>query len=192
MGLSDAHIMTQPAARFHVRLHFPVWVLLALPVACAPLFLWLALSSRISPAALEDRWIANPGAEFPIKDGDWAGWGDNPVYLASVSGPWPGGYHRVFWSVRPEGELRGRVDGGNDGWTDVKHSPPGLRARLAGVLQKLPPSLPTPDPRNRVVVAFAINGRWEVRSYPGSGLKEWNDLWNALLPPTDSSAKSTK
>ena len=51
MGLSDAHIMTQPAARFRLRLRFPVWVLLALPVACAPLFLWLAMSRRISPAA---------------------------------------------------------------------------------------------------------------------------------------------
>jgi hypothetical protein len=184
--------MTEPAPRLRARLHFPVWVLLALPVACAPLFLWLAMRSRISPAALEDRWIANPGAEFPIRDGDWAGWGDNLVYVASVSGPWPGGYFRVFWSVQPKGELRGRVDGGNDAWTDVKQSPPGLRARLAGVLQKLPPSVPTPDPRNRVVLAFAINGRWAVRSYPGRGPKEFDDLWNALLPPVDPSAKPTK
>jgi hypothetical protein len=56
---------------------------------------------------------------------------------------------------------------------------PGLQHRVRfplWVLQKLPPSVPPIDPMNRVVVAFAVNGRWAVRSYPRSGSNEIGDL----------------
>jgi hypothetical protein len=184
--------MSQHTPGIQHRLRFPLWVLLALPAACAPLFLWLAMSRRVATASLEDLWIHHPGSEFPIKDGDWAGWGANLVYVASVSGPWHGYYHRVFWSVNPEGALRGRVDGGNDAWTDTKPAPPGLSARLPGVLRKLPPSVPRIDPMNRVVVAFAVNGRWAVRSYPRSGPTEFGDLMQTLFPPDVPPAKSAE
>jgi hypothetical protein len=172
--------MTQPTPPIRTRLHFPLRLLLALPVACAPLFLWLAMSNRVSPKSLEDRWIDQPRSEFPIKDGDWAGSGNNIVYMASVSGPRYGYYHRVFWTLNPSGTRRARVHGGTDAWTDEKPAPPELSARLPALLRKLPSSVQPVDLGNRVVVAFAVNRRWVVRSYPDGGPKEVKDLYDAL------------
>jgi hypothetical protein len=63
---------------------------------------------------------------------------------------------------------------------------------LPGLVQKLRPSVQAKNPRNRVVVAFPVNWRWVVRSYPYPGPKEFDDLTKALLPPSNPPASSTK
>jgi hypothetical protein len=170
--------MTQPSSRFRVRFQFPLWVLLALPVACA--FLLLVLSrSGLSPTALADKWIYH--LEFPIKDGDWLGGGGNLGFVALVTGPDNvGTYYRVFNSVQRDGVLRCYIHTGTDSWIDDKTVPPAFPAQLAALLPKLPPSVRPGDPRNCVVVAFSVNWRWVVRTYPYPGPKEFNDLMNAL------------
>jgi hypothetical protein len=144
--------MTQPATHFRARLRFRLWVLLALPIVCAPLFLLVAMSQRVSPETIEDQWIQHPERKFAIEEGDPVGWSDDLLYVAFVSLE-VGSYHRVIWSLKPRNMLHFRVHG-NDAWDGTKPVKPGLSARLSGVLQKLPPSVPPADPRNRVVVAY--------------------------------------
>jgi hypothetical protein len=157
-------------------LRFPLWVLLALPVVCAPLF-FLARSNHASTSTIEDIWINRIGSEFPIRDGDFASWGEEVLYIASVSGPDVFGYHhRVVRSLRPAEELRIHVHAGNDTWVAMSSVPDEVRAKLAGRLRNLPPSAPPADLGKRVVVAFVAGGRWVVRSYSYPGPKEVDDL----------------
>jgi hypothetical protein len=182
--------MTQPKPHFRARLHFRLWVLLAVPIVCAPLFLLVAMSQRVSPETIEDQWIQNPESKFAIEEGDPAGWGDDLLYVAFVSRA-AGSDQRVIWSLKPGNMLHFRVRG-NDAWTGTKPVKPGVSARLPGVLKKLPPSVPPADPRNRVVVAFPVSGRWVVRSYPYPGPEEYDDLKKALFPPDDPPANATE
>jgi hypothetical protein len=182
--------MTQAATHFGASLRFRLWVLLAMPIVCAPVFLWIAMNQRVSPETIEDQWIQHAETKFAIEEGDPVGWGDNLLYVASVS-QGVASDHRVIWSLKPGNMLRFRVRG-NDAWDGTKPVKPGLSTRLSGVLQKLPPSVPPADPGNRVVVAFPASGRWVVRSYPYPGPKEYDDLKNAVFPPDNPPAKPTE
>ena len=167
--------MTQTTRRFRDRLRFPLWVLLALPGVCVPIFL-LARQNPVSTETIEDLWINHNGSEFPIKDGDWASWGDDTLYIASVQSANGIGYpQRVVESLKPGADIRFHVHG-NDSWVGTNPVPAGVRAKLTSRLKNLPPSAPPADLANRVVVAFTAGGRWVVRSYPYPGPKEVDDL----------------
>jgi hypothetical protein len=186
--------MIQATPRFRLRLRFPLWALLALPVACAPLFLWLAMTSRVAQepqVSIWERWMYHPDREFPIKDGDLVGQGGILAHVAFVGGPHGllDQYSRWFYTLNPDGMLDCDVYTGSDRWLDPKPVPPGLLARLPALLQKLPPSDQSVDPGNRVVVAFAGNSRWFVRSYRHPGPKEVGDLMSAMRPPDDPPGK---
>ena len=98
--------MTHPPNHLRVRLRFPFWVVLALPVAAAPLFLWLTMRNRVPPEGLEHQWIHRPSIGFPIKDGDWVGPGGDLGYVAfgdAQTPPTMGKYYRVIYSLKREG-----------------------------------------------------------------------------------------
>jgi hypothetical protein len=178
------------------RLRFPFWVVLALPVACAPLFLWLAMRERVPPERLEHQWMYRPSREFPIKDGDWVVPGGDLGYVAFGDAKTPHTmgefYYRVVYSLKREGVLECHIHTGIGSRVDSKQAPPGLSARIPVLLQKLPASVQPVDPRNCAVVAFAVNGRWFVRSYPFPGPKELSDLMNALSPSAAPTGNATE
>ena len=99
--------------------------------------------------------------------------------------PRQGEYFREIYTLKPNGVLDFHIHTGSDSWSDPKTVLPGLTARLPALLQKLPPSDQSVEPKNRVVVAFAGNWRWVVRSYRFPGPKEVGDLMKAMRPPDD-------
>ena len=121
--------MTQPAPQFRGRMQFPLWVLLVLPLVCAPLFLLIATSrtSLPAPEEIEEGWIDYPSREFPIKDGAPADRADILGHVAFVRFG-----HRTIWSLRPEGKLHVRVHTGFDTWNETKPASQGLSGAAPG------------------------------------------------------------
>jgi hypothetical protein len=177
--------MTEPISKARRRWRFPVWALMLVPVACAPVFLWLAQRNRVPPVARGERehdWTANPlNTEFYPKEGAWVASGDDLVKLARVEGPWDGRYYGKSWWVTPDGMIHYMWHYPDDAGGDTVPAPAEALVRLPGLLGKLPPSDPAAGPKDRVLIAFPVKGRWVVRAYHRKALpKEVNDLAKAL------------
>jgi hypothetical protein len=159
---------------------------MAVPIASALLFSWLALLNRIPPLDWRDQerqWCADPLSEFSPKEGTSVRQGDDLVKLARVSRFWQDGrYYGQSSRVTPAGRIHeealtpfDRREG------EREFTSPGDLVRLLSLLSYLPPSDPDAKPGNRVLVAFPVKGRWVVRVYCGDAVpKEVNDLTKAL------------
>ncbi len=180
--------MTQVSgARTRRWWQIPVWMLLIVPVVCAPFFLLVRYLGRMSPETLghvEYEWVANPQkARFWPQDGSWTSPGDPLLKIASVNflnQPY-GGYRGVSNWLYTDGKIHTWVHMGNDRWSDERSASAAGVAQLPALVAKLPPSDPTAGAKERVQVAFQNNGVWVVRAYAGANVpQEVTDLARAV------------
>ncbi|HEV3121745.1 MAG TPA: hypothetical protein VGY53_07575 [Isosphaeraceae bacterium] len=178
--------MTTPNTNSRRLWRFRVWALMLVPVACAPVFLWLAQRNRVPPVERGERehhWTLDPlNTEFEPKEGTRVASGDDLVKLARVEGPWGSGrYYGTCWYVTPDAMLHYQWHNPDDAGGDTVPAPAEGLARLPALLRKLPPTDPAAGPKDRLLVAFPSNGRWVVRTYRRDALpKEVDDLAKAL------------
>jgi hypothetical protein len=178
-------IMTESVYKTRRWWQVPVWVLMLVPVACTPVFLWFALygwdpRGLRQPSEYEHDWVRNPVEEkfWPV-DGERVKLGDPLVKIAGVSflnKPY-GGYRGVSRWVTQDGMVHEEIHVGNDAWSgDRPASTTGL-PQLRSLLQKLPPSDPAAGPLVRSLVTFPDKGQWVVRVYRHDALpKEVEEL----------------
>lgn len=175
-----------PRARRFGR--FPFRVLLALPVVCAPVFLWLASRYRVEPVErwrAEHAWCCEPLGEFRPADGTPVVEGDDLVKVARVNGPDADGrcYGESWW-VTPDGTLHNRWSNGVDAGVGRSSLSGEALARLPALIRALPASDPTVGPRYRVYVAFPVRRWWVVRTYDRRALpRAVDDLMTVVRPP---------
>jgi hypothetical protein len=189
--------MTEPVPKSGRWWQIPVWAIMLVPLACAPVFL---IFVRIRDprgfrpvSAYEHDWAVNPLKErFWPEQGARVEWGDPIVKVASVSRYQTRGgrYFGYSWWVTPDGVV-------HDAWhTDADAGGMEKPASVAGLeqlpdlLRKLPPSDPAAEPPGRTILAFPDKGQWVVRVYRRQA--EWkaaDELIKALggLPSFETS-----
>ena len=178
--------MNDPTPKARRRWRVTVWGLMLLPLACAPLFYWLSMADRMTPARRaeeEYHWATNPFREFWPKEGAWVRPGEEVRFkLAKVIGPLSNGeYYGLTWWLTPDGKIHNQWHFESDAGGGEAPAPAELLAQLPTLLKKLPPSDPAAGLTNRVVVVLPIDGCWEVRSYRREALpKVVEDLVNTL------------
>jgi hypothetical protein len=184
--------MTEPVSTARRRWQVPLWVLLIVPAACAPVFYYLATRDRISPDERVERqrlWVTNTiKREFSPRDGEHVGAGDMLVILGWAH--YKGGYQYDAESrwLMPDRTIHYERNVGLDAWNGDGLVPEDNLARLPSLLRALPPSDPAVPPSNRVVVAYPVDERWVVRNYRKDAIpKAFEDLVKALEFPDGNS-----
>ena len=164
----------------------PLWGLMALPLACAPIFLWFAIANRVPPVPRwerENRWTLHPLGEFFPSQGEAVRSPyDDLVKVSRVMAPFRGEYFgRSRW-VTPNGMINTQWHTDADAGGDEFPASAEFLAQLPALLKNLPKSEPLIKPESRLYVAFPIQGVWEVRIYNKADLpKEVIDLVEPLF-----------
>jgi hypothetical protein len=176
--------MTEPASKTRLWWQISLRALIGVPIACAPVFLYVKLHNRVSPDerwARESDWVLNPvKMKFWPEEGTRVAEGGPPLKIAKVWSWWDG-YHGNSWCVSPDGMIHNTWHSGTDaGSGSWPASTKGL-VQLSTLLRKLPLSDTTDGPKERCLVAFPDKGYWVVRVYRGrEAPKEVTDLAKTL------------
>ncbi|MGP0063546.1 MAG: hypothetical protein ACLQGP_08110 [Isosphaeraceae bacterium] len=173
------------------RVRFTLRQLMALIVVIGVvLTTWLALRSRVPP--VDPRKREEDWCSMPLHEGFWPKQGTSVserdrilVKLARVIGPWQDGkYYGQSWWVTPNGMVNYELRSATLVGEGANPAPKEGLATLPALLKALPPSDPTAGLKDRVLVAFPINGRYVVRIYRHSALPSpVDDIAEALKPP---------
>ena len=170
--------MTSPARSQGRRWQIRLGVLLVVPVVCALAFAGLSLSTRVSPEERlkeEYRWTYNPiPKRFWPRDGAWVRPGDPLLKVANVfTVVGTSDRYARSYLITNRGTIQDAYHYADDGGgTDSEGYPARAEgfAQLPTLLQKLPPSDPSPPLRNTLYIAFQRDGAWVVREYRANRL----------------------
>ena len=137
---------------------------------------------RYDPWERDERWALQP-----LKEDFWPKQGERVraknsilVKLAYTINGVDGQTHGRSWRVTPDGLVHYESHTGHGTGSSSNPAPAAGLAMLPGFLAKLPPPDRAARLDRRVVVAFPVDGQYEVRSYSGPVPNEVDEIAKAL------------